>query len=815
MAARESDGSEAYLVNTVRKMDDSKYGNGGDGFYGTHNDYLASRLKPKVSAADRFVSLFFWVAVVAVVGLIAILIASIVLESRTGKLLPITSYHRTFTLADGTVLAAIVTHPVVDKVKRPVVFELTHKRLRDANRKEAFLVANDLAARGLIVIQVDARGTGMNIDTLRPAFPFTIQDVNDAVDLAKQFAKSSLISSSNGAVGIFGLGASANIALLAAQLDPKAIQTVVALHAPKNVFWDEAYPDGNFMPTLQKARSEQLATLPAGPAYTLDPTYFQHRFNIVSATPYLFQYLDNQVDNAFYQPFTVRGELITVPIYLIAGLYSPYKDFALDLYESRKTTIKTKVVIGPFDDSWPNESPYSNQYNARADVASWFKQWLADEDNGFMREPDIIMFERAGFSAGPSTIYPGPQNPKAPGTNPIPAGMNGRWQFLGWPIRKAQPMAWTTTRNPVTLTYNAASGFTTGYAWGPLTGNQTMTFGDSIFIEHAITGSPVYLNGYASYVFSVKPMQQTYASWHIRVEDIGPNGEATLVTGASFNEAMPRGRQNTTLVPPPSPNAIHQISGRMHYATWAFAVGHRIRFTISNSAPGMAWSAPTQGPMQHEVIFDNGAKFELPTAVPRMGRPGRTPKFVQTKLTAPPAAPSYVPYNRTFAINQVIIDQGNGRSVAVEAEGTYFNSDDAAYFGFVGQTITSYTNDPTRMTYVSQATNVLIPGVNSGTPSDPPGQGDLYLHDLLNTLQQQFTYNLAVQPVATNTESGAIAVPNIVLSSRDNWVLLTTTTTIEAASLNFNVTVTREASRAQIRVLPTQTANKIFPRIGH
>lgn len=815
MSARESDGSEAYLVNTARKMDSSKYDDSGDGFYGTHNDYLANRLKPKVSAADRFVSLFFWVAVVAVVGLIAILIASIVLESRQGKLLPITSYHRTFTLADGTVLAAIVTHPVVDKVKRPVVFELTHKRLRDANRKEAFLVASDLAARGLIVIQVDARGTGMNVDTLRPAFPFTIQDVNDAVDLAKQFAKSSAISSSNGGVGMFGLGASANLALLAAQQDAKAVQTVVALHAPKNMFWDDAYPDGNFMPSLQKARTEQLATLPAGPAYTLDPTYFQHRFNIVSATPYLFKYLDNQVDNAFYEPFTVQGQLINAPIYLIAGLYSQYKDFALDIYQTRKTTIKTKVVIGPFDNSWPNESPYNSRFNARADVAAWFKQWLADEDNGFMREPDVVMFESNGFSAGPSTIYPGALNPEAPGKIPIPTNMFGRWQFLGWPIAKAKPTAWTTTRNPVTLTYNSASGYLTGYAWGPLTGNQTVSYGDRVFIEHAVTSSTINLNGYATYAFSVKPLQNTYASWHVRVEDIGPDGEATLVTGGSFNEAMPRGRQNSTLAPQPEPNVIHQISGRMHYATWAFAVGHRIRFTISNSAPGMAWSAPTQGPMQHEIIFGADSKFELPTAVPRVGRPGRTPKFVQATIPATPASPTYVPYNRTFAIDRVQLDVAAGHSTAIEAEGTYFNSDDAAYFGFVGQTITSYQNDPTRMTYVSQATNVLVPGVNSNTPSDPPGKGDLYLHDLLSALQQKFTYDLAVQALTTNTESGAIPIPNIALSTRDNWVLITTTTTIEATQLNFNVTITREASRAQVNILPPQSANKIFPRNGH
>ena len=57
-------------------------------FQGTHEEYLAN--KKVTTVADRFVSIFFWVAVAAAVALVAIVIASLVLQSKMGKPLAVT-----------------------------------------------------------------------------------------------------------------------------------------------------------------------------------------------------------------------------------------------------------------------------------------------------------------------------------------------------------------------------------------------------------------------------------------------------------------------------------------------------------------------------------------------------------------------------------------------------------------------------------------------------------------------------------------------------------------------------------------------------
>jgi predicted acyl esterase len=810
MSAIESNGSDEYLVNTLKGMGDTNPEETEPMFYGHHNDYLANQVKPKVTAAERFVSLFFWVAVAASVALVAILITSIVLESRQNRLLPITSSSATFTLADGTQVGAVVTQPVDTKVKRPVVFELTNKRPQDAHRLIAQRAAEDFAARGLIVVQVNSRGTGVNANTPRPSFPLSQQDVNDAIDLAAQFSK---ISGSNGQVGIFGLGSSATLALLAAQQSPTHIKTVVALHAAQSEFWDDAFPDGNFQPNLYKALVEQLASLPASPQYALDADYIQNRYNIVQSSPYIFKYMEHQTNDDFWQPLAINPSEIKVPVYLIGGLYNEHKDFALNLYETLlKTTPKTKVVLGPFDYSWPEESSFNLElpFSGRADAASWFKQWLADEDNGFMREPDVVMFIRNPIAAGSSAFYNPTASPPQPGVPERSGALTGKWQYVGWPI--ANVIFWENRPeepNVITTPYDATTGFQLGYSWGPLPGNQSMQAEGTVIVTSNYLDGEMIINGFPSFEIRVRTSPASLASWHVSLQDVSRDGVA-VVTGCSINEAMTR--YNSSIVIQPNDGDWYNITGLMHYTTWTFKPFHTVRLVITNSAPGMTWASSSS--FSSQVDLGRPTILRLPTVELRTGRPGRVPMFVKTRRPDFPPSPTAFAYNRSLSLNRIVSASPTASS-AFEAQGYYINSNDAIFIQLVGQNITTLSTATGNMHYESRVVHIIIPGVTRDTPDSPVGEPSVYLHDLLNSLQEQFTYGLNVKSVNLPSEpfrSQSQPVPNLALSSY-NWLQFETITSLEADSTDFYVTVSRSATGST--TLPTQTASRKFSRQGH
>jgi putative CocE/NonD family hydrolase len=823
MSSIESNGTDEYLVNTLKGMNHSSAGDEHPLFHGHHNDYLANMKAKRKTSADRFVDIFFWLAVVSVVALISILIASIVLSSRSNRLVPFTSFPKAFTLSDGTILRAIVTQPLNTKVKRPVIFELTNKRLEDANFGSAWNIAADFASRGLIVVQVNSRGVGSNLDSQRPNFPLSRRDIDDGVQLVELLSK---LSGSNGEVGVFGLGSSATLALLIAQESPPNLKTVVALHAAESEFWQDAFPDGNFQPNLYKALTEQLATLPAYPNYAIDPTYWQHRFNISVVEPYIFTYLNHQTFDPFWRTLNVNPDLhpIKIPVYLIGGIYNQHKDSSLELYAklTKNGSPKVKVVLGPFGYNWPDEAPYGSRFAARVDVASWFKQWLSDEDNGFMREPDVSMYYRNPYKPGPS-VFNIVNN--EPGANPIPTDMTGSWKYEGWPIEREQTLTFSPAiGRQYTLDYNAAYGFDIGSAWGPVTGSQTQSDAESgnIFMEMAPLDEQVLINGFPTFSLRVQSPLSDFVSWHVRLEDVAPDGTVTLVTGCSLNEAMLVGEGGF-----PSNRSMSEdwfnLPGKMHYTTWAFQKGHKIRFSVTNSAPGMTWSSTKF--FQTKVLTLDGSQtvnstsILLPTVTTRVGRAARTPRFTNVVVAAKQVeSPDGFPYNRTFAINKAVVVVNPTTTSWFEAEGTYVNSNDVLFIGFVGQNITvvqaAGNGNGNEMNYQSHATHIIIRGISEDTHDDPPGLPSVYLHDLLHDLQMQYSYDLNnINGVQTNLAKNSRSIPNLALTHHQ-WVQVSTSTTIHSDEAKFYVTATRDAKNG-LMDLPTQIATRSFDRRGH
>lgn len=105
------------------------------------------------------------------------------------------------------------------------------------------------------------------------------------------------------------------------------------------------------------------------------------------------------------------------------------------------------------------------------------------------------------------------------------------------------------------------------------------------------------------------------AHWIARLEDVNPNGTVSLVTGALLNGSQ---RQSRLKPEPLVPGRVYDLEFDLHFTTWTFKPGHRVRLAISNSLFPMIW--PTPGPMITTLFMgDENTSLELPV-VPQIKR---------------------------------------------------------------------------------------------------------------------------------------------------------------------------------------------------
>lgn len=103
------------------------------------------------------------------------------------------------------------------------------------------------------------------------------------------------------------------------------------------------------------------------------------------------------------------------------------------------------------------------------------------------------------------------------------------------------------------------------------------------------------------------------ANWIVRISDVAPDGAVTQVAGAAFNGTHRHSARNPEdLVP----GEVFELDIEMHFTSWVFPPGHRIRFAVSNAQWPMLW--PTPYPMTTTLAIggDGGARVILPVAPP-------------------------------------------------------------------------------------------------------------------------------------------------------------------------------------------------------
>jgi hypothetical protein len=102
-------------------------------------------------------------------------------------------------------------------------------------------------------------------------------------------------------------------------------------------------------------------------------------------------------------------------------------------------------------------------------------------------------------------------------------------------------------------------------------------------------------------------------NWFARLSDVAPGGAVSLVAGAGFNGTH---RESSRSPSPLVPGVEVGLGIEMHFTSWKFPAGHRIRLVVSNAQWPMIW--PTPGTMRTTLRLGGNepTRLELPVLPP-------------------------------------------------------------------------------------------------------------------------------------------------------------------------------------------------------
>ena len=516
-------------------------------------------------------------------------------------------------MPDGIQLAADLYMPagIPAGEHLPVLLEYTPYRKNDS-RGSKYRMYTYFIKRGYVVARVDIRGTGNSQGRTIP-YEYSEIELSDGDAVIAWLAKQDW---SNGNVGMFGISWGGFNSIQMAVRKPPALKAFMALMATEDLYQEDVhYMDGIIHIDSWMMSHDLSNAMPGAPEFRLDEDWLRNRFEV---EPSVFTYMREQRDGSFWDRASARDkyEQIQIPGYYIGGWYDGYRDSPPRMLEHVKAPVK--AMIGPWDHYYPHNAWPAPQVEWRHEAVRWFDQWLKGIDTGILDEPRFAVYVRDW-------------HPPGPGVDEIP----GHWRWEeGWPIERSitktfyagqdhglfsSPSAQATH----SLKYKPSVGLAGGGPvmwWGNIPPDQQSMDDYSLIYDSHPLDSPLEILGMPRAILKVSA-DVSRANWVVRICDVAPDGSVTQVGGAAFNGTHRKSaREPEDLIP----GKVFPLEIEMHFTSWVFPKGHRIRFAINNAQWPMLWPTPYQMTTTLAIGGVEGARVELPV-VPPADRP--VPKF--------------------------------------------------------------------------------------------------------------------------------------------------------------------------------------------
>ncbi len=494
----------------------------------------------------------------------------------------------------------------------PVLLEYLPYRKTEARARDYSLYSY-FVKRGYVVARVDIRGTG-NSEGRLIAYEYTDQEQTDGEAVIEWLSKQTF---SSGKVGMFGISWGGFNSIHLAMRNPPALKAIIAVDATDDLYQDDVHFMDGIMHVDSWEMSQDLANLlPGAPDFKIDDKYFEDRFD---TRPWMLTYKRQQRDGPFWKRTALkeRYDVVRIPTFVIGGFYDGYRDSVPRMLEHLKAPVK--AIVGPWHHALPHNAYPRPQMEWRHEAVRWFDQWLKGRDTGILAEPRFAVYVRGWHP-------PGPVLEEAP----------GEWRYEeGWPIRRIReqtlhPQPNHTLAEPAPqgatheLRYVPTAGIEAGGPvmwWGDVAPDQKPTDAYSLVYDTDPLANEVEILGLPRARLQVSA-DAPLADWFVRLSDVAPDGTVTLVAGAGQNGAH---RESAEHPRPLDPGRVFPLEIEMHFTSWVFPKGHRMRLAVHNALWPMLW--PTPYPMTTSLHLGgpDPTRLMLPL-VPYEERP--RPKFL-------------------------------------------------------------------------------------------------------------------------------------------------------------------------------------------
>jgi hypothetical protein len=246
----------------------------------------------------------------------------------------------------------------------------------------------------------------------------------------------------------------------------------------------------------------------------------------------------------------------------------------------------------------------------RHEAVRWYDYWLKGRNTGILDEPRFAVFIRRWHPPGP-----------------VLEEVDGQWRWEeGWPIERVrertlypQPNHDLAKNTPKAsnhqLRYVASAGVEAGGPvmwWGDAAHDQRPTDAFSLVYDTDPLDAEVEILGLPRATLQVSA-SAPHANWFVRLSDVAPDGTVTQVAGAGFNGTHRESAKNPKKL---EPGEAFELEIEMHFTSWTFPKGHRMRFAVNNAQWPMLW--PTPYPMTTTLRLGgkNATKLVIPVVPP-------------------------------------------------------------------------------------------------------------------------------------------------------------------------------------------------------
>ncbi len=466
----------------------------------------------------------------------------------------------------------------------PALLEYLPYRKDDDEAIRDFGIHSYFARHGYVGARVDIRGFG-NSEGAPPEREYSAQEQKDGDEVIAWLARQPW---SSGKVGMLGISWGGFNAIQMALRRPPALKAILAACATEELFKEDVhYMDGVFHVDEFEVTMDLDQGRSGAPDFTLDESVIGPRMD---SAPWSLTYMKHQRDGAFWRaPLRRPIDELDVPAFLIGGLADGYRDSIPRMLDQVKAPIK--AWIGPWNHSFPNDSDYGPRYEWRDQAVRWFDYWLKGRDNGVLKDPRVVIYQQHGHP-------PGPQ----------PQDVPGEWRAESWPPLGLTATTWylqpehrlsgtASAGGRDQLRYVPSAGIEAGFWWGELLTDQRPVDAFSLTYDSPPLDEEVAILGVPRVTLQAAA-DAPLADWFVRLCDVAPDGQVTLVTGAGIN-----GAQRHSMAEPEdlTPGQTYRISFNLHLASWVFPKDHRIRIAVSNALWPMNW--PTPYPMTTSLML--------------------------------------------------------------------------------------------------------------------------------------------------------------------------------------------------------------------